>query len=173
MHNYCKNTLMISADYIYYEPFMAHARGDDNSEEQSKNNPLCFSRLAPVPTHIVETTNEDVKKDWFLRNWGCYSIAYETKISRTRGVYGETRSLAYEFLTKELPPSRVIRTASEDYPDLTFTLFYCNHQEMYSGICVARRGQLSPRCYDLFSRPLISDAPKLPIPDYLIHDLWL
>ena len=128
MPNWCHNTLVAEAeDHRLLEQLAKDVRPEDQAQ-----GPLCFSSLAPEPGNP-----DDPNYDWYmwrLENWG---TKWEPSFGQPmvalgrseadpegcfQGCFENVGRFLWKFDTAWAPPLPWVETASERYPEITFTL---------------------------------------------------
>lgn len=140
MPNWCDNKLRVSGKRNEVSRFVEQARGKGpyyKGGEEDSGEPQCldFNQFVPVPTQVIEYSNSKPSCDavgaifgkpsmccgyhFQLSHWGTKWNAYEPSVSRSK-----KGDAVYGFDTAWSPPERIVRVMSEQFPTLTFKLFY-------------------------------------------------
>ena len=123
MPNWCLNKLTIEGDEEELNKFYEENKSDENE--------LSFEKGVPPPENLDELSDEEFKKllindnslgsspRWYefnCSNWGTKWDTNDVNINQSDG------ELYYDFMTAWSPPQQWLKTISQKYLDLKFTL---------------------------------------------------
>ena len=112
----CKNYLFIVGPLNSIKNFVNNIRTEDKH--------VNFDKLVPMPV--------DVTTEWAIENWGTKWEPYQ-ELEWSINDHGNSSVANTFFLTAWSPPVAFVKTVSELYPDLLFTLEYGSLAGKYIG----------------------------------------
>lgn len=140
MPNWCENILSVNGTYDAVKKFAETIKGE------GANEVLSFDALIPTPAEFL-ADGDGRWHSWRCENWGCKWDAYASS-----GGYVDPENDIHDpvdmwndgvyFLTAWSPPQEFVMTASEMFPDLTFTLRYYEGGMCFAGYDVLKNGEL-------------------------------
>jgi hypothetical protein len=144
MPNWCDNVLTVEGprealdrfrDAVKSQPLEATDGNGDRGVENSSD--LSLERIIPTPEEMLTSKGfeEDGWYHWRINNWG-------TKWDVDAKLIEDGDRLIYEFSSAWSPPQFAIETASQQYPELTFTIEFDESGVDFWGYCVFRGGEL-------------------------------
>lgn len=132
MPNWCDNVLVVTGPKRLRDKFRKEqARVEPSNEPGCKRDRADFSfhQAAPVPPDVDEY-------NWCCEHWGTkWDVNYPEVCASPNG-------LTYTFATAWSPPDGWLKTVSEKYPKLLFTLAYREDGCGVNGVTEARAGKL-------------------------------